>query len=590
MKRTLRYLLFTAVYFLSLGMSAQQTTTINYCPNDPTSDEMVGAVLNNSSAVSIQAAVVIPAERTASLRGAKITKIRFYADEGMIGTYAWVKGGLSTPALGSPVRVGKTVEGWNEAELAKPVEITDRDLVVGFEGSLPAGKHIYVAGGQEHYSNLNRAKEGWHELSEYGLGSLCIQAVVEAEEGMVLNDLTLQSVTLSKDYFMMGEEATATLVIGNYGSKTVPVPSVKYTVNGNPFLIPIQDTFAPNTFKTVDLIIPASEYKEGVNQLKVSIDVEDCYVENNSAEVSLPCASKMFPRKALIEQFTTLQCGYCPNGLRTLNALTEGRDDYAWVAHHVGFGRDELTQVICEDLLYPFGINGAPTACFSRIHNDLCDSPTKPSFGLGYANASGAAAMLRPYLDNIVKPGSCVKIGIANNFDEGTSTLTTKVTAIRNAIFSYLYPGAQLSVWIVEDGCLTQAAQSGSGDKIHDHVFRATLTPTIFGESIDWNDDEYTETFTYNVPANSDPANMQVVAFIAMPNTPDATKYDVANVNVLPFDQAETAGIQGVINGDSEVLKREYFDLQGRPLQSPNGGLYIERVYTKGGVKTYKRI
>lgn len=591
MKKSLRYLSVLAALCFSLVAGAQETTTVNYCPNDP-GDDMKQLLLSESSIVQVQSAIVIPAERLLPLKGAKITKIRFYADEGMTGTYAWIKGSLTSVVLGSPVRIGTTVQGWNEAVLSKPFEITGRELVIGYEGSVPAGKFIYSAGksGKESYVNVN--KQGWQDIFSLNVGQLCIQAVVEAPAGMKLDDIALLPVQLKKKIQLMGEAAEAEVNVANYGSQEISVPTVSYEIGGTRYEIPGEGTLAPNEYKTLSLSVSTDDCVEGENLLNVSFESEDSYRENNLQSAVIACASELYPRKMLIEHFTTLKCPNCPNGHKMLKYLTEGRNDCVWVAHHVGYGTDELTQTASNNLIQPLGVGGAPTAVFSRKMIELSESASRPAFSIGYTSPRAAAEMIKPIVDAIVNEQSCVSIHIANDYDEASSTLTTTVSGKRNAVFATFYPETNLSVQIIENAVETRETQSGSGETIHDHVFRAKLTSSIFGEEIEWDGDNFTRTFTYSIEPglNYNPENMKVVAFVAPPYTGDGTKMEVANANELAFLESETAGIGDVVVEETNVLKREYFNLQGRRIQKPAEGLYIERVYTPEGVRSYKRV
>ena len=51
-----------------------------------------------------------------------------------------------------------------------------------------------------------------------------------------------------------------------------------------------------------------------------------------------------YPRKFLIEHFTTEKCGYCPLGMYSIVEAIKGQEDqYIWVSHHYGFGTDPYT-------------------------------------------------------------------------------------------------------------------------------------------------------------------------------------------------------------------------------------------------------
>ena len=114
-------------------LSAQTTIRLGYCPEE-ISDQASYLALNSSLEVRFRAAIVLPASRMQSLKGAKLTKIRVGAPEGMSGWYVTLRKSLTSAALIKTVDLPTTKAGWNEAVLPEPFEITGEDLVVYYAG------------------------------------------------------------------------------------------------------------------------------------------------------------------------------------------------------------------------------------------------------------------------------------------------------------------------------------------------------------------------------------------------------------------------------------------------------------------------
>ena len=52
----------------------------------------------------------------------------------------------------------------------------------------------------------------------------------------------------------------------------------------------------------------------------------------------------------------------------------------------------------------------------------------------------------------------------------------------------------------------------------------------------------------------------------------------------------ETVGIDGISADRQYNIVHQYFDMSGRQIQQPANGVYIERIVTKGGKKTVRKV
>lgn len=80
---------------------------------------------------------------------------------------------------------------------------------------------------------------------------------------------------------------------------------------------------------------------------------------------------RSFPRKFLLEHFTTEQCGYCPYGMYFITNYLQGQEEqYIWVSHHSGFGTDEYTIPANDSIGNLVGADSAPNVALNRVkHN-----------------------------------------------------------------------------------------------------------------------------------------------------------------------------------------------------------------------------
>lgn len=591
MKKTLRMLLLGLSFLLPALLSAQNTITFGYCPEETSPAVQILTVSDDASA-SIKAAIRIPGARLQALKGARITKIRFAADEGITTTYAWLRPSIdSTAYKGTNTRVGTTVQGWNEVTLKTPYVITGSDVVAGYGGTLPAGKGIWFDGKTNANGCFASNGSVWEDLSSYGYGSLCIQVVIESDTQLPTDDIALEGCTWNRTFTRIGEPATATLTIANYGTKTVSAPALTYSLAGAPEqTVKLTGTLEPEDIKTFSVELPTDGCVDGNNLFKARIDAGDTYQGNNSLETYLPCYTESFAHKTLLEHFTTLPCVNCPAGDATLHTLLAGRKDYVWVSHHVGYGEDELTQSASYDIYNLSGISGAPYAMLDRRILPASEGERKPGFGIGYANATQGAEILKPSYEQCASTVAFASVDIANAYDAATRTLTTTVSGARKALLDVFYPGALLTVMLVEDDVFTQEKQKGNDSQIHSNVFRQALTP-ILGEPVNWSGDTYTATYTATLPEKWQAGKVRVVAFIARPDKGDKTQLDVINANELAATAQSTTGIDGVTAAGSIATRTETFGLDGRRLNGATRGVTIERItHADGTVSVTKRI
>lgn len=591
MIKKLRFLSLFLSLLLAVTTYAQQTITLGYCNNE-LSDKAEALGNTGTGVQSFQAAIRIPASRLVSLKGNKITKIRFASSAGLTNVYVWMRPALDQPVFGNrPQKVETIEEGWNEVTLTNPYEITGEEIYVGFNGKCPAQTYIYMDGESHPNGSFFYTGSGWEDFYSYGYQPWCIQAVVEVDAGATVSDMALEGCTFASTYSKIGESVDAYINVANYGVEKSACPKVLYSVNGGEAkATDISGDIEPGKTQIYTVSVPtdANTFKSGTNEVKIWLDIEDAVAENNSVVAGLNCYENAFPRKVLLEHFTTLVCVNCPYGHNTLSKLLEGKDNYVWVSHHVGYNTDELT-VNASNQMFNFGLQGAPSAMFDRSIVYMSDRETSPILSIGYPNAELGASYLTPDYDACAATPAFVSVNISNKYDAENQTLETTISGEKEALFDVFFTDSKLSVQLVEDKVNTIGSQSGSGQKVHNNVFRMSLTE-FMGDDIQWDGSTYSMTFTTPIAPKWNPDNLRVVAFVNRGFQSDLSQVQVLNANQLKLTD-ENTGIEDLGIGDAQVLNREYYNLQGQKMAAPLKGMpYIERVTTTEGVKTLKRL
>lgn len=245
--------------------------------------------------------------------------------------------------------------------------------------------------------------------------------------------------------------------------------------------------------------------------------------------------SKPFPRKFLIEHFTTEQCGYCPGGMYAIvNHLEEATTPYIWVSHHYGYGSDEYTINDNEQIGQAIGVAGAPNMALNRTQQ------AKGSvFHPGYLPDITIT-------DNTMSEAS---IAIEHTFDASTRKLDITVSGEMDIKVD---ADMLLTVLIKENGLVGKQADyqySWQGDTwkefMHTRVVRDVITNAL-GDVIHVKDKAYSHTLTYTLAEDWNPENCCIVAYL----TPMANK-PIINVEQTPI-VGTTGGEQYIPYGITE--------------------------------------
>lgn len=333
-------------------------------------------------------------------------------------------------------------------------------------------------------------------------------------------------------------------------------------------------------------------------------DRDDVYAANNTANASILFAYVGAQKRAVMEEFTGIYCGYCPRGIVGIQKCQERFGDrFIAIAKHCYSG----TPSGLLSPTYDYNIGGGfPKCIIDRRYQ--CDPG--PSKSPGYVSAS-------------LSQGCSAGVAVEAYFDEGGDS--TQIQARVTAQFTSAHTGGgyRFALAIVEDGVTGyQQANNFSGSSTEmggfenlpshasidfDHVARMGLgVKDGIENSIPKNVDEFhpvVYTATLDVPANVQrKKNLRVVALLINTSTgyiDNAAETGYVKVGSLTgiSDVAAVAPAPDVEIHDGQVVAEgfggsvEVYTIGG--VRVPNSGLphgiYIVRLV--GGGHTYvKRI
>jgi hypothetical protein len=215
-------------------------------------------------------------------------------------------------------------------------------------------------------------------------------------------------------------------------------------------------------------------------------------------------------RTVLLEDFTGVNCQYCPEGHTIMESIESAAPDEVVLLgiHAGGFAVPSGSQ---PDFRTPWGNTMNSFFAVSAYPSGVIDRHTFPSpmglaMGRGYWEMAAQEMLAAP---------SPVNLGVASTFNAATREVSITV----EVLYTANSPGGNdyLNVLIKESG-ITGPQVSTTGNipaYTHNHVMRGAVTPT-WGDVVSNTTAGafHTMTYTYALPNNWVEANCKVVAFI----------------------------------------------------------------------------
>lgn len=540
---------------------------------------------------------MLSADELAAFDGKDIVKVRVGLAEAAtisrVIIYALKDNNVLTdnPILDQKVSDGQA--GWNEFELDSPVTLNLTGLqgiFLGFEYNQTAGgwplsvlegSHpLYV------YGNLGQG-EGFYSA---GAGDLSIQCYVQGD--FEPKDIMAQGIYTDGQWFKPGEEMDFAVSVLNFG--TAQIDKYSFDVEIDDAVVstvesdePLASMASGELEGTVTLAksLAFGSHKLGLRLKSVDGEAPAGNTNNDYVSTTFNVYEQSVPRqKNLLEQFTSQYCTYCPRGVTFFSDLISQRDDIAWVSIHgdMSSGSDIFTIAAGDSISYYEGVTGFPSASFNRTYvRELADSEGEIAYGLGYSMEmrTQVVSMFSGLIDYTAEAPSFVKLTVNQVYNAETKQLSITVNGegVENA--AKLLADYGVNVLITENGIKARQLNEGRWVSAFDHhyVLRAVLGKCT-GNAISWQGNNFTATFTYDVPDEYNRENMYVVAFVAPMvdfESPNTMNMAVNNCEMVAVKDAEASAIR-TVGTDSEP--QSYYSLDGRQLQAGKKGLTIIRM------------
>lgn len=510
--------------------------------------------------------------------------------------------------------VPNTVEGWNDVTLSTPITIEEgvsylisynyMQTSTGTTADYPVLSDITFNSntsdyGFVAYGDLNGTGPAWFYIT--GGGNLCIQGVVKGGS-YAEKDITLSGVVLDKAFYKNGDEAIFAWNIASTGFSVPTTYTLGVSIDGNevgtietPVKLTTQNQALSGKLPISGLASGSHALSVYVKDIDGSVPTES--VEDDKVETDMKVYTETMARqKHLVEQFTSTSCGWCPNGYDMLNALTNLRNDIAWVAVHGtmnSYYPDEYRTNACDTLL-AYETSGYPMASFNRsfINDASINQSGTIAVVISYsASAQQVAAMFNEVMNEYTDVPSFASVNIATTYDPATRKASIKVSGGGVEDFKALMgDDAVLNVYLTEDGLTSRQLDYNRGtqgewvnDYPHNHVFRSALS-SVCGVPINWNGNTYENDFSVTINNSWNADNMSVVAFISRPLKVEdgwvitsPTDGFVTNAEVVKLGKTST-GISTPAVSEEGAVEVARYALDGTQLSAPAKGINIVKM------------
>ncbi len=229
-------------------------------------------------------------------------------------------------------------------------------------------------------------------------------------------------------------------------------------------------------------------------------------------------STKPYHRVIVLEEFTGINCGYCPDGHRLATLLYNkyNQEPVLINIHSGGYAEPSSTE---PDFRTEFGeaidqqaqVTGYPAGTINRhFFPALSASPSTNGTSMGRGDWDLAA----PVEMNMDSP---VNVGLHSTFDPVTRLLTVDVEAYYTG--DSPAPQNRMNVVLLENDVIgfQEDYANGNHDEYHHmHMLRWMLTGQWGDEILVTTQGTlFKKTYTYTVPDNFDVANCDVAAFVA---------------------------------------------------------------------------
>lgn len=549
-----------------------------------------------------------------ALVGAQIVALNvpFYDVEELSNTQVWLSkslnlngGKFTADVVTKSFEAGK---GFIQVVLDQPYTITEEGVYVGYSFdqaanvmATPVVSTGYTSDGGFIIHSSNVYRYGWFNM--YGKwGDLALETVLKGGP-IKANATSLEDI--QHVYAQAGEERWVKVDVTNFGYKGTENIDFTYDVAGKTGTIhydldPSLEA-AYGAYHTFKLPLPAIDQK---GEYPLTIKVAKVNGEENLAADpdanTIASVLTVLPKKLpVLEEYTGTWCGYCPRGFVALEKMSKlYPEEFIALSYHNEDPMEFTTE-------FPSDVAGFPDAWLDRVHQTdaYCGDGEYYQWGIeqtwlerceefGVADINVTAEWADATQDQInVKSAITFPQEVKDNPYQIEYALvadgltgTTQDWAQSNYYTNEMDWGMDMIQFILGSSSVKNLVFN---DVIVDRKEVADALPAyipedgLFGNDFQLSAEQAVNTSYEPIIQNKD--KVRVVAMVV--NTKTGEIVNAAKCNVLPAG----TGISNTATSRM-VESVSYYDLSGRKVLVPNGGVYIKSVRYKDGSSTNQKV
>lgn len=235
--------------------------------------------------------------------------------------------------------------------------------------------------------------------------------------------------------------------------------------------------------------------------------ISSCFLASCEPQPEPEVIPQSFPKKHLLEEFTSQNCGFSPSGLDAVNSYISNDTNWVIVHHHAGFVDDHFTVAGSKRVAQSLSISGSPMIAINRSITRVGNSRA-----MGF-HPGNLGNVNRDQFDN----ETYASIEWHNHYDASTRTLNI---GIKGMLCKTDHPELKMTVVVKESGMedvQADAMKTFLGWKRfrHTHAVRAFVSQPLGDEIQHSGTNKYTTGYTIQLDESWVAENCMVVAFLS---------------------------------------------------------------------------